>query len=417
MRSLRVLPVVCFGWFLVSAAIANDWTRFRGTNGAGQSDADNIPAKWTEEAYHWRTALPGKGHSSVVFWDTKAFLMSADEGGLKRHAVCLDTKTGKILWQLEFSATSHSRHRLNSYASSTPAVDADHVYICWSTPDETHVMALNHDGEQVWHQDLGPFVGGHGFGTSPIVVQDLLILSSQQQGQQLDEGQQPGKSFVYALDRKMGDIRWKSPRPSTRVSYAAPCLYEPSGGEPQLICCGSYDGFFALDLTTGKEKWGLSVFDKRTVSSPVVAGDMLFGSTGSGGGGNYVVAVRLGEEPKEIYRVRQQAPYVPTLVTHDDLAFLWSDKGIVTCINAESGDVVWRERLGGTFWGSPIRIADRIYCMSAEGEAVVIRASADFELLARNDLGEPSHSTPAVHDGRLYLRTESHLISLGGGTQ
>ena len=153
-------------------------------------------------------------------------------------------------------------------------------------------------------------------------------------------------------------------------------------------------------------------------SSPILAGDLVLGTTGSGGGGNYVVAVRpgkkVGDKPDVAYEVRKEAPYVPTPVAKGDLLFLWSDKGIVTCVDAKSGEQVWQKRVTGNYSGSPIRVADKLYCMDEAGTVVVIAADREFQEFGRVPLNEESRSTPAVSGGRMYLRTISHLYSLGG---
>ena len=121
-----------------------------------------------------------------------------------------------------------------------------------------------------------------------------------------------------------------------------------------------------------------------------------------------------GKNGKLAYEIKTQAPYVPTMLARGDLMFLWYDKGIVTCIDAPTGAIHWRERVGGNFFGSPVLVDDKVYCISADGEVVVLKADKQFELLARNPLGEPSRATPAISGGRMYLRTYSHLISIGG---
>jgi outer membrane protein assembly factor BamB len=178
-------------------------------------------------------------------------------------------------------------------------------------------------------------------------------------------------------------------------------------------------GITSIDPKTGKTNWeAAGVFKLRTVSSPVVAGGLVFGSCGSGGGGNYVVAVRpgnaQGRAAELAYKVTASAPYVPTSVAKGDLLFLWSDKGIATCIKAATGDKVWQKRVGGDFFGSPVRVGDRLYAISLDGEVVVLAASENYDLLGRNPLGETSRATPAVAGGAMYLRTLSHLFSIGG---
>ena len=405
------LAVACLLAAAPELARAQEWTRFRGPNGSGISEATNIPATWADKDYNWKVKLPGIGHSSPVIWKDKVFLTSADNDTALRHVLAVSTADGHTLWERTYASSTHTKHTLNSFASPTPTVDDERAYFVWSSPEEYSVRALTHDGQEVWHRSLGPFVSQHSSGTSPIIFGDMLILNNDQDG----------VSFLIALDRRTGEPVWQTPRNSTAVAYSTPCVYEPAGSPAELIFNSGAHGITSIDPANGAKNWEISVFDKRSVSSPVIAAGLIFGSCGSGGGGNYVVAVRPGKadgsvQPEIAYKVTKSAPYVPTLVAKNDLAFLWSEQGVVTCLDADSGDVLWQKRAGGNYYGSPICIADRLFCISTDGEVVVLAAAPEFAELGRNQLGEGSHSTPAVADGVLYLRTFSHLFSLGKKT-
>ena len=401
-----------------SAASAQEWTRFRGPNGAGQSEAAGIPAEFGEADFNWRVELPGIGHASPVIWEDKVFLLSADPVNATRYVICLNAVDGSRAWMREFPSTVHPLHSRSSFASSTPAVDAEHVYAAWSSPEKTTLICLDHGGETVWEIDLGRWVSQHGFGTSPVLYRDMVILfNSQDDAEKLPPGEMGGESHMMAFDRATGKELWRTPMTSKIVSYSVPCIFESPEGQPEIVCCSTAEGIFALDPENGKMKWSFAPFTMRTVSSPVIAAGLIFGSNGSGGGGNYVAAVRPGANgaPAELaYKFDRQANYVPTTLAHGDLLYLWSDKGIVSCIDAKDGNVHWQERVGGGYSGSPIRVRDRLYCMSDEGDCVVLAAGKEYKLLARNPLGQESRSTPAVSGNRLYLRTFSHLISVGG---
>ena len=155
------------------------------------------------------------------------------------------------------------------------------------------------------------------------------------------------------------------------------------------------------------------------VGSPAIAAGLVFGQCGSGGGGKGMFAVRPGNpaegtEAEVAYELKDSLPYAPTPVANGRLLFLFNDQGVVTCIDAPTGELQWRERVGGRYFGSPVRVADRLYCISREGQMVVLAASEEFNELARIDLEEPSNSTPAIADGVMYLRTLSHLMAIGG---
>ena len=174
-----------------------------------------------------------------------------------------------------------------------------------------------------------------------------------------------------------------------------------------------------MDPSTGKPNWELPVFQWRGVGSPMIVSGLIIASCGEGGGGKRTVAIRPGEPLKNIppkleYEFQGSLPYVPIPVAYGELLFLWSDSGVVTCADAPTGKIHWRERVGGKFFGSPVRVRDRLYCMSREGLMYVLAAAPQFKLLAKIDLEEPSNATPAVADGVMYLRTNSHLMSLGG---
>jgi outer membrane protein assembly factor BamB len=393
-------------------AAGQQWNRFRGPNGSGVSSS-TVPATWTTADYHWRTVLPGTGHSSPVVWQDRVYLMSADPQTARQYVLAIDTADGRIVWQRDFSIATYPIHARNSFASSTPAVDADHVYVAWSTPAEATLTALSPEGEIVWQESLGPFASQHGFGASPILYDDLVILSLLEKKPDGVE-QRTETSRIVALDRLTGQQRWLQTRWSEVVSYSVPCIYRGPDGVDQLIGCSTADGIFSLDPRSGTVNWQIDVFEMRTVSSPVVAADLVLGTTGSGGGGNYVVAVRPGGAPEVAYDVRRQAPYVPTPVAKDGLLFLWSDKGVVSCLRADSGAVLWQERVGGNYSGSPVIAGDHLYCIDEEGVVVVLAAGETYRLLGKNPLGEASRSTPAIADDRLYLRTESQLFSVGG---
>jgi outer membrane protein assembly factor BamB len=404
--------VICLGIVQVGDGWSQEWARFRGPNGSGVSPSQ-LPATWSESDYNWKIQLPGIGHSSPVVWQNRVYLMSGDPVGATQYVIAIDARNGQIVWQREFAHSAYPIHLRNSFASSTPTVDADHVYVAWATPAATTLTALSHDGETVWQQQLGPFACEHGFGTSPILYDDLVLLPILEMKPDR-EGPRTDSSRIVACDRLTGQQRWIHKCSSDVASYSVPCIYRSSTGADELIGCSTADGMFSLDPRTGELNWQIDVFTQRTVSSPIVVDGLVYGTTGSGAGGNYVVAVLPGREPKLVYDVRKQAPYVPTPVAKDGLLFLWSDKGIVSCVRAATGELIWQERVGGNYSGSPVIAGNRLYCIDEDGVVVVLAADESYQLLGRNPLGEPSRSTPAVADNRIYLRTYSQLFSVGG---
>ncbi len=421
MKFLRLIVLVVALAEFTQPASAQEWTRFRGPNGTGISHAKTIPTNIAASDINWKVELPGVGHSSPVLWGERIFLTSTgdDAGGLS--VLCLNAADGKTVWRRDFPLAPFTRHKLNSFASATPSVTASAVYVVWNEPEHYFLAALDHSGATIWQRDFGAFVSQHACGTSPIVVGDKIILGGEQDGQEFVPGsERSGKSFIVAVDAKTGDTVWQTDRHSVVVAYSTPCIREAADGKQSLIFNSQAHGIYAVDPDTGNVLWEYDqAFKKRSVSSPFIAGNIIFGSCGSGGGGNYVVAIKAGDslasgKPELAYEMKKSAPYVPTGVAVGDLAWFWSDAGILTCVHAPTGEIRFQERVGGNFFGSPVWVDGRLFCVSTTGELEVVEAGDKFKVLHRFPLEELCHTTPAIAGGRMYVRTEKHLISIGG---
>ena len=337
-------------------------------------------------------------------------LFAGDGAGSQSIRLIVDRfATGDRTWTREFPQAENHLHTRNTLASSTPATDEQFVYIAYSDREHTWLRCLDHDGNEIWSRDFGSAKSQHGFGTSPTVHGETLLLNFSQQADKVkgssgDESSDRGR----AIDRQndLGDSR----------DFDAGLLRHPAVRDGKVICANTGDGVYALSLETGKLLWRLPVFRMRCVSSPIVAGDLVFGSSGSGGGGNHMVAVRMpggdSEQPTEVYRIERSAPYVPTSVVHDGMLFAVDDKGVASCFDVATGDVAWTKRIGGNFGASPILLGDKLLIISLDGEATVLRASRTFEKLSEVDLGGPVGATPAYADGRLLLRVGNELRCL-----
>lgn len=363
-----------------------------------------LPATFNASDYNWRVKLPGTGHSSPVVWGEHIFLSCDLEGLDGRQIVCLRVDDGKLLWTHTEPLVVHGKHELNSFSSSTPAVDADRVYFLWSTEKQLMLLALDHDGRQVWRKPVGDFQAKWGGGFSPIVVEDVVVVGNDNQA----------RSSLMGLNPLNGETLWEHQRRAGGpASYATPAVYRDQNGSTQVLFTSTTHGFTSLEPSSGKLNWETNgVFQSRCVSSPVIVGDLVFSTAGQGGGGRQAVAVKISSGEIK-YNLRRALPYVPTAVAVGGLLFLWSDGGVVSCIRAETGQEIWQQRVGGTYYGSPICADGRLFAMSQQGELVVLRASPQFELLGRYDLGEPSQATATVSNGVMYLRTNGHLISVG----
>ena len=395
---------------VASISFSQEWTRFRGQNGTGISESKGIPVKISAAHQQWKIELPGIGHSSPVLWGNKIFLTTTgdDRGGFS--VLALDATSGRLLWKKDFPLTPFQRHKFNSFASSTPAVDAERVYVLFNEPGRYVLAALSHEGELEWERDFGPFLSQHGCGVSPIIHEGMVIVANEQGDSNSVRANAHAKSFLIAVNAKDGKTIWQTPRKTLSVDYSTPSIYEKDGRK-SLIFNSEAHAIYAVNPTDGKVLWEFDqAFDKRSVSSPVIAGDIILGSCGSGGGGSFVTAINVKDgTPKLAYNIRTSAPYVPTPVTRNGLAWLLSDGGILTCIDVQTGDIKFQERAGGNFFGSPILVDGWLYAVATNGEIVVIEATDKFNLLHRFALNELCHTTPAVALGALFIRTENHL--------
>ncbi len=399
-------------WMGTQPAQAQEWTRFRGPNGTGHAAAIQLPDTITAADFAWKTDLPGIGHSEPVLWGNKVFLTSAEADTGVRHVLCVDAADGRLLWDQKTTFQKYTTHRLNNFAAGTPTCDAERVYVAFSVPEMLTVYAFTHAGKLVWKQDLGKQQTQHGGAGSLVLVGSVLIVPNDQDG----DG-----SFLAGLDPKTGAVKWRRPRnTSDAASYATPMVYTPPGGKPEVLFASTAHGLTSLNPDTGAVNWEAGgLFKQRTVFSPILAEGLIIVGSGNGAGDRLTVAVQPGKSnpatpPTVKYSLGRGASYVPTPVYDKGLLYMWGDGGIVTCYRAATGEQVWSDRVGGNFYGSPILIGGRLYALSARGELVVIEAGEKFKLVTTCDLGQPSHSTPTVAAGRLFLRTEGRLICIQG---
>ncbi|MBC8868388.1 MAG: PQQ-like beta-propeller repeat protein [Planctomycetes bacterium] len=425
-RSSLLLTILVLLASSMNYADEGEWSRFRGPNGTGISEATTVPVRWTEKDYNWKIDLPGPGHSSPVVWDKRIFVTCGDPTTALRTTLCVDAQTGRTLWKHEEPSQTYGQHRDNSYASATPTVDADGVVITWTTPKAVMLLALDLQGRELWRRNLGPLISLQGSGSSPILYQDLVVLANDQEdmerspGRRKDGPNPAGRSFVVGVDRKSGEIRWQTETKTFLAGYSTPCVYQAEGGRPELIFSNTAHGIMAVDPTTGEVTWEFGQpFLDRAVISPVLAPGLVIAGHGAGIRGTRCIAVRPGSSgqgtvPTLAYAITKSLPMVPTPLVKDGRLFLWGDDGVVSCLRVATGETVWRERVEGGFYASPVWVGGYLYNVSKNGEVVVLAAGDAFEVLHRIPLGESSYATPAVAGGVMTLRTNSHLFSLGG---
>lgn len=406
---LRLAMLICAALPCLGSAplAADDWPRFRGPNGAGLTSAPGLPVEWTTKDYRWETLLPGVGHSSPVVINGKLFVTCGSEDGLSREIVCLDAADGKMLWTRALTLQSDKLHAKNSYASATPAVSKDFVIASFADDERYVVAAFTHGGEPVWNEDLGTFESQHGHGASPIIWRHIVIVPNDQKGP---------SSFV-GLDIRTGRRIWTAPREPGISGYGTPLVVEREGLAPQLIASSQAMGVTSLDPATGMLNWKTGPLPQRTVSSPAFAGGTIFQSCGQGGRGVLMIGVdpfAQSDDKRIVFERKKLLPYVPTPIACEGCLFLWNDNGVVDCLDQKTFESLWEdpERVDGKFSASPICVNGLLYAVSEAGEVAVARISPRFEVIGRSPLGDDSHATPAVADGKMYFRTFHKVLCL-----
>jgi outer membrane protein assembly factor BamB len=407
----RVLPSLLFLAICQCAfSAAPAWPRFRGNNGAGLADQLNLPTQITAANIKWRTKLPGEGHSSPAIAGERAFVTCAEKTSGQRALTAISTKDGKILWEKDFDGPVFRQHADNSFASATPALDAERVFVLSYSPESSWLGAFSQsDGREIWKKDLGPYVSQHGPGVSPIVWEDLVIV---------DFDQDQPKSFLAAFDTKTGAEKWRWEKEGTKHSSSTPCVVRPKNGAPQIVVISHTVGMSAIDARSGKLAWQLAgLFPKRCVASPIVTdAGLVIGQCGEGRAESFVYAVQPADDGKSAekkYDVIRVGGYVPTPVAAADYLYLWKEDGLVTCLRAANNEQVWSERVQGPFYGSPIIAGGKLYNVTRRGELVVLAAGETFKEIERFALGEGSHASPAVSGGKLFIHTFNELVCLG----
>jgi len=411
-RELISIISISFIVLFTNTSFAENWPRFRGPNGQGHSPTTTLPTSWDSEDYRWKTTLPGLGHSSPVIWGDKLFITCCDPKIPSGTLLCLSTSSGEILWQKTYPLEKAKMHTLNSYASTTPAVDKDGVYVIWPTVNKIIVIALDHSGNEIWKKTFGETICNHGPSVSPMLFENLVIFSHEQ-----EENDRGLNSRWLALDRKTGQICWDTPRDNQKLSYSTPCVYTDSTGGKQIIFSGDAHGISGVDPQTGSVLWNAGDFTVRTISSPVVGEAIAVATCGSGGSGKTLLAVKPGKDghpAEELYSIEDRTvPFIPTPLLAGKRLYTFHDGGTVVCRNALTGDLLWSEKPGGSFYGSPVYANGIIYCINTKGDVIVLKAADTYQKLASISLGEKSQATPAIADGVMYLRTLTKVMALG----
>ncbi|MGH9846561.1 MAG: PQQ-binding-like beta-propeller repeat protein [Blastocatellia bacterium] len=423
---------------VVLAQQLSNWPQWRGPQGHGISDEKNLPDEWSAtKNILWKTPISGRGHSSPIVWGNRIFLTTDIEGdvipnqkaihhvrkgatwvhpdamsGNKKHTlkvICLDRDSGKILWErvAHEGAVLDDRHRKNTYASSTPVTDGKFVYAYFEAEG---LFCYDFKGKLIWQTSLGKIAKmGMGPGTSPVLHDNLLILQCD-----LEDGG-PGISFIAAVDKRTGREVWRTKR-DHRKTHSTPVIVH-AGRRDQLIANGA-ETVIAYDPKTGRELWRSEGVAGWAIPSIVAGHEMVFATAGYPE--KRAFGIKLGEGPGEsskvIWKYDKGTAYVPSPILYGDLLYLMSDKGILTCLDAKTGAVKYeggRVPVPATFSASPVAFEDKILLTSEDGDTFVIKAGASHEVIRTNSLGEPVYASPAITNGKLFIRGDKHLYCIG----
>lgn len=391
------------GIITLSGVSADDWSGWRGPNADGRvNDGRNIPLDWSPSTAAWRAEIPGSGYSSPITNGQRIFLttsgVSSTEG---RSVVCVDLKSGDILWTTEvFRSPVEKMHRLNSPASSTAACDDQYVYVAFSENGYVGVAALNFDGKLIWKSRPGTFQSRHGFHSCPVVHKGRVLVSGQQDGDD---------AFVASLDCLTGAVLWKTQRPNHVRSFTAPFLIDVKG-KTQVVVSGAGQTI-AYDPETGVEIWSVDGPAQKTVSSMLTDGKRLFVPGGREdlllaidptGSGN-VTSTHI------VWRAKKGIPYVPSPVLNDGKLHMVSDEGIYTCYDTKTGQLLKQARAAGRTSSSLIYVHDHILLTEDSGVTHVLSADGSGKEVHRNNIDATTYASLSAAEGALLIRTVDHL--------
>lgn len=393
---------------------AADWPQFRGPTGQGHASADPVPIDWTEQKnVVWKAAIEGRGHSSPVLWGDQVWVSTAAPNGRALGAIGLDRATGKVLHTITVFEPPRPEeiHADNTYASPTPCIAAGRLYVDYGTYGAACIDTTT--GEVLWRNTELAIDHQGGPGSSPVLYRDLLIV--QRDG--------ADRQFVAAIDTQTGQFRWKRDRsapfrenPTTRRSFASPLLHEWDGRT--LLISPAADQCHAYDAETGAELWHVRYTGFSNVPCPVADGDLVYICTGFFN--PEIAAIRLGGSGDVtgthlVWRYKSQVPNVSSPIVADGRLYFVSDGGVLTCLNAATGEKLNVQRLGGNYSASPLYAGGRLYFCSKEGLTRVVEPGDKPRVVASRKLGTGILASPVAVDGALYIRTESHLYRIEEG--
>ena len=477
MRKLLIALIIIS--FSITQTPAEDWTQFRGPNGSGVSTSKGVPETFgPTKNVVWKTELP-PGHSSPVLTRDRIFVTAHNKE--KLFVIGLDRQTGKILWQREVPRAQAGRlQNVNGPASPSPVTDGKNVYVFFQ---DFGMLSYDGNGKERWKLPLGPFNMFYGFGASPILVDNKVILPVDQDSP---------SSYLIAVDKDSGKVRWKVERPIVISGYSTPIVYQPKNGPKQIVVPESFQ-LSAYSVEDGKRVWwvrglacemksiashddeylyingwgfpqnqpgaqvktvgwdeGLARYDKdkdgmiakteavggaepmdRMLKAAFEAFDMdrnekldpkdweVFRAMMASENG--LLAIKMGGQGDQTatairWRYQKPVPQVPSTLLYKGVLYMINDSGILISFDPATGNVLKQGRLHGAidkYFSSPVAADDKVFLIGQGGQVSVLKAAGEWEVMAVNELDDECFATPAIADGRIYIRTRSALYSFG----
>lgn len=391
------------GLLLPLPLVAADWPGWRGPASSGVSAETKLPTQWSATSnVRWKVPLEGAGVSAPIVLGDRVILTGSD-GRLndRLHVWCFHRDDGKLLWHARLFGSSLPEwyFQPGGMAIPTPTTDGKNVYALFGSGD---LACLDLDGKPVWirslAQEYGTFRNRWGMAASPILVGDLLVVL-------VDHW---GGSYLLGVDKASGKNRWKTDRPGTNVNWTSPHAVTVSG-KTQIVTSGTYE-VRGYETAAGQELWKVGGMQEQCIPSPVSLGNLVFCVSGRKG---KTLAIRLdGSKSEVLWESPRGAPNIPSAICVDKYYYLIDDEGFATCLDAATGNELYRERIGGRHQASPVAGAGNLYFTSLDGITTVVKAGPKFEVLAKNKIGETIVASPALSNGRIYLRGEKHLYCI-----
>jgi len=372
---------------------AKDWPEWRGPTRDGiAAPGQNPPVQWSEtNNVLWKTPIPGRGHASPTVVGNRIYLPTSDRNKQAQSILCFDRATGKLVWetQVHSSGADAGKHANSSAASSTIACDGGRLFINFLNSGAVYTSALDLDGKIRWQTKVCDYVTHQGFGSSPVLYESLVLVSADHRA----------GGTIAGLDRTSGRIVWSAPRPKI-PNYTSPAVVQ-ANGRPQMVI-GGCNLVTSLDPATGKKLWEIEGSTEECVTTAASDGVRVF--TSGGYPRSHMMAVVADGSGKIAWQNKTRL-YCPCPIVKGGYFYAVLDAGFAICLKSDTGEQVWKEKLGGEFYSSPVMVGDRIYVTNLRGKTFVYEATpARFKLLAENQLGEEVFATPSICGNRIYLR-------------